>query len=307
MGQKIVTLSGAATDVLYALFFRGALQSGDLPSKSGAAELREFGFAETRHAATEYQKENYFTFLTAEGQTFAVEHLVNTRFGESVAKQEYFCPLAIGIQDAQKVLDDIDKQIRNSDAFKDLVPSQSHEVVINNHYHVTIATDDNGKQYAAGMGIAVEDGKKTVQFLADRFAVHDGKVFINEAFLKAGSVNSAPLADKDGKETGRTRTRTTRISYASNRQRVEDIVGDYLTGEASEFIGEMVDELIALIAEPESDTAREQQVKTSQQDAAIVTLSNAIANMGETIRKTIREEMRPGGLLCDARGNSKKI
>ena len=72
MGQKIITLSGAATDVLYALFFRGALQSGDLPAKSGAAELLELGFAETRHTATEYQKENYFTFLTAEGQGFAI-------------------------------------------------------------------------------------------------------------------------------------------------------------------------------------------------------------------------------------------
>lgn len=81
MGQKIITLSGAATDVLYALFFRGALQSGDLPAKSGAAELRELGFAETRHTATEYQKENYFTFLTAEGQEFAIKHMVNTRFG----------------------------------------------------------------------------------------------------------------------------------------------------------------------------------------------------------------------------------
>lgn len=81
MSQKIITLSGAATDVLYALFFRGALQSGDLPAKSGAAELRELGFAETRHTATEYQKENYFTFLTAEGQEFAIKHLVNTRFG----------------------------------------------------------------------------------------------------------------------------------------------------------------------------------------------------------------------------------
>lgn len=84
MGQKIVTLSGAATDVLYALFFRGALQSGDLPSKSGAAQLRELGLAETRHTATPYQKENYFTFLTAEGQEFAIKHLVNTRFGVPV-------------------------------------------------------------------------------------------------------------------------------------------------------------------------------------------------------------------------------
>ncbi|WP_230861609.1 hypothetical protein [Enterobacter roggenkampii] len=81
MGNKIITLSVAATEVLYALFFRGALQSGDLPAKSGANELRELGFAETRHTATEYQKENYFTFLTSEGQDFAIKHLVNTRFG----------------------------------------------------------------------------------------------------------------------------------------------------------------------------------------------------------------------------------
>ena len=64
MSNKIITLSGAANEVLYALFFRGALLSGDLPSKSGTAELRELGFAETRHTATEYQKENHFTFLT---------------------------------------------------------------------------------------------------------------------------------------------------------------------------------------------------------------------------------------------------
>lgn len=81
MSNKIFTLSGAATDVIYALFYRGALLSGDLPSKSGAAELRELGFAETRHTATQYQKENYFTFLTAEGQEFAIKHLVNTNFG----------------------------------------------------------------------------------------------------------------------------------------------------------------------------------------------------------------------------------
>lgn len=81
MGHKIITLSGAATDVLYVLFFRGALQSGDLPSKSGAAELRELGFAESRHTATKYQEKTFFTFLTAEGQEFAIKHLVNTNFG----------------------------------------------------------------------------------------------------------------------------------------------------------------------------------------------------------------------------------
>ncbi|HCA7170290.1 TPA: Fur-regulated protein [Citrobacter freundii] len=94
MSNKIITLSGAANEVLYALFFRGALLSGDLPSKSGTAELRELGFAETRHTATEYQKENHFTFLTSEGQKFAVEHLVNTRFG----KQYYCTSMTLGVE-----------------------------------------------------------------------------------------------------------------------------------------------------------------------------------------------------------------
>lgn len=81
MSEKIINLSGRATDVLYALFFRGALKSGDLPSKSGAAQLRELGLAETRLTATAYGKVNHFTFLTAEGQEFAIKHLVDTCFG----------------------------------------------------------------------------------------------------------------------------------------------------------------------------------------------------------------------------------
>ncbi|EBG8292502.1 Fur-regulated protein, partial [Salmonella enterica] len=114
MGQKIITLSGAATDVLYALFFRGALTGGDLPSKSCAAELRELGFAESRHTATKYHEKNHFTFLTAEGQKFAVEHLVNTRFG----KQEYCSSVMFGVDidtsAAQKAIDELDQRIRNT-------------------------------------------------------------------------------------------------------------------------------------------------------------------------------------------------
>lgn len=58
--------------------------SGDLPSRSGAAELRELGFAETRRTVTKYQEENHFTFLTAEGQAFAINHLVNTHIHVNV-------------------------------------------------------------------------------------------------------------------------------------------------------------------------------------------------------------------------------
>lgn len=141
MSEKIITLSGAAMDVLYSLFFRGALQSGDLPAKSGAAELRELGFAETRHTATEYQKENYFTFLTAEGQEFAIKHLVNTRFGV----KQYRSAINIGVEldtsDAQKALDELDDKIRNSDAFKVLKDGWSFEkngTLIINHGQVFI-------------------------------------------------------------------------------------------------------------------------------------------------------------------------
>ncbi|HBM9295838.1 Fur-regulated protein [Citrobacter freundii] len=118
MSNKIITLSGAATDVLHALFFRGALLSGDLPSKSGTAELRELGFAETRHTATEYQKENHFTFLTSEGQKFAVENLVNTCFG----KQQYCASMMLAVDidtsAAQKVIDELDQRIRDTVSFE---------------------------------------------------------------------------------------------------------------------------------------------------------------------------------------------
>lgn len=142
MSNKIIMLSGAANEVLYALFFRGALLSGDLPSKSGAAELRELGFAETRHTATEYQKENHFTFLTSEGQKFAVEHLVNTRFGE----QQYCASVTLGVDiytsAAQKAIDELDLRIRDTVSF---------ELIRNGVPFINDATIANGAIHAAAI------------------------------------------------------------------------------------------------------------------------------------------------------------
>ncbi|MGV3945067.1 Fur-regulated protein [Citrobacter freundii] len=142
MSNKIITLSGAANEVLYALFFRGALLSGDLPSKSGAAELRELGFAETRYTATEYQKENHFTFLTSEGQKFAVEHLVNTRFGE----QQYCASVTLGVDiytsAAQKAIDELDQRIRDTVSF---------ELIRNGVPFINDATIANGAIHAAAI------------------------------------------------------------------------------------------------------------------------------------------------------------
>lgn len=144
MAEKIITLSGAAADVLYALFFRGALLSGDLPSKSGAAELREQGFAETRHTATEYQKENHFTFLTAEGQKFAVEHLVNTRFG----KQQYCSSVMLYVEldtsATQKAIDELDQRIRDTVSF---------ELIRNGVPFIKDATIGDGVIHAAALDV----------------------------------------------------------------------------------------------------------------------------------------------------------
>lgn len=75
-------LSGAAVDVLHALFFRGALVDGDLPSKAGAAELRELGYVVTQDTVTPFCGEHHFNFLTPAGQEFAICYLVESRFGK---------------------------------------------------------------------------------------------------------------------------------------------------------------------------------------------------------------------------------
>ena len=275
MGQKIITLSGAATDVLYALFFRGALQSGDLPAKSGAAELRELGFAETRHTATEYQKENYFTFLTAEGQAFAIEHLANTRFGV----KQYCSAINIGVEldttDAQKAIDDLDDKIRNSDAFKVLKDGWSFEkngtLVINNgqvfitdakisdgvlstNYNVKLNDADKGKPHEAGMTLGIEGDQSKVVFKADRFHVHEAASSIIENAVATSAKPTIRLGDE-------------------MKQAVIDAVR-------------------------ESDLFAALQASINAQEASVAGLQQA---MRDLVNDAIRNALKPGGILWNAR------
>ncbi|MDU3764819.1 MAG: DUF1983 domain-containing protein [Enterobacter hormaechei] len=275
MGQKIITLSGAATDVLYALFFRGALQSGDLPAKSGAAELRELGFAETRHTATEYQKENYFTFLTAEGQAFAIEHLANTRFGV----KQYCSAINIGVEldttDAQKAIDDLDDKIRNSDAFKVLKDGWSFEkngtLVINNgqvfitdakisdgvlstNYNVKLNDADKGKPHEAGMTLGIEGDQSKVVFKADRFHVHEAASSIIENAVAISAKTKIRLGDE-------------------MKQAVIDAVR-------------------------ESDLFAALQASINAQEASVAGLQQA---MRDLVNDAIRNALKPGGILWNAR------
>lgn len=204
MAEKIITLSGAATDVLYALFYRGALLSGDLPSKSGAAELRELGFAETRYTATEYQKENHFTFLTSEGQKFAVEHLVNTRFGT----QQYCASMSLGVEvdtsAAQKTIDELYQRIhRNTLAF---------ELFRNGESFIKDATISGGAIHAAAietpqpvtniynisLGILRDEpAQNKVTISTDKFEVKPGVDTNLEAVLENVRKNAAKSAAMD--------------------------------------------------------------------------------------------------------------
>ncbi|MGG5840382.1 hypothetical protein [Huaxiibacter chinensis] len=200
MGQKIITLSVVATDVLYALFFRGALQSGDLPAKSGANELRELGFAETRHTATEYHKGNYFTFLTAEGQEFAIKHLVNTRFG---------VPAGGYIGDPLKALDEIADLPRykiSSDMANQQKIADALDTALARHYEQFGNTEPekNAVVFLAHRWVAVQGGytpdeiREAVEYIKHRrltkelgkgladlspFAMKGGQVFIKDTAI----------------------------------------------------------------------------------------------------------------------------
>lgn len=280
MGQKIITLSGAATDVLYSLFFRGALQSGDLPAKSGAAELRELGFAETRHTATEYQKENYFTFLTAEGQEYAIKHLADTRFGKPVDKQ-YCSAITIGVEldtsDVQKTIDELDDKIRNSDAFKVLKDGWSFEksgvLIINNgevfvtdakiddavlskSYIVKLNVAGKGKPHEAGMTLGVEGEHSKVEFLADRFKVHEAASSIIENAVATSAKTKIRLGDE-------------------MKQAVIDAVR-------------------------ESDLFASLQANIDAQTASVVGLQQA---MHEAVNDALRNALKPGGILWNTRSS----
>ncbi|MGN8238677.1 phage tail protein [Enterobacter soli] len=84
---------------------------------------------------------------------------------------------------------------------------------LNAMYSIKVAVDSNGNQYAAGMGIGVQNTPAGMQsqvlFLADRFAVmtqaggtvtlpfviQNGQVFINDAFFRDASIQFAKITD----------------------------------------------------------------------------------------------------------------
>lgn len=284
MGQKIITLSGAATDVLYALFFRGALTGGDLPSKSGAAELRELGFAESRHTATKYHEKNFFTFLTAEGQEFAIKHLANTRFG--VPAGGYIgCPIdepRDGINSYCPIEDFkwgwfVDKSGQayiHKALIGDGVLSTGYNVKLN------VSVAGKGKPHEAGMTLGVEGENSKVEFLADRYKVHEAaqsasnneKTTFNVG-LSFGGFHGAISHDKANPADGNNATKTS-------------------------LNDEMCEAIISAVRE--SDLFAALQAKIDAQTASVVGLQQA---MHEAVNDALRNALKPGGILWNTRSS----
>ena len=84
---------------------------------------------------------------------------------------------------------------------------------LNAMYSIKVAVDSNGNQYAAGMGVGVQNTPSGMQsqvlFLADRFAVmaqaggavtlpfviQNGQVFIRETFIQDGTIGNAKIGN----------------------------------------------------------------------------------------------------------------
>ena len=112
--------------------------------------------------------------------------------------------------DAGEIVGALDHEIRNSDAFKVLKDGWSFEkngtLIINNgqvfvtdakigngvlstNYSVNLNINNNGKQYAAGMAIGAKDGQSNVEFMADRYTVHEAaSSIIRNAVVSATKV-----------------------------------------------------------------------------------------------------------------------
>lgn len=84
---------------------------------------------------------------------------------------------------------------------------------LNAMYSIKVAVDSNGRQYAAGMGIGVENTPSGMQsqilFVADRvavmtqvggavtlpFVIQNGQTFINDAFIQDGTISNAKIGN----------------------------------------------------------------------------------------------------------------
>ncbi|WP_237426585.1 DUF1983 domain-containing protein [Enterobacter hormaechei] len=200
---------------------------------------------------------------------------------------------------AQQAVDELDDKIRNSDAFKVLKDGWTFEkngvLIINNgevfvtdakiddailskSYSVKLNVAGKGKPHEAGMTLGVEGEHSKVEFLADRYKVHEAaqsasnneKTTFNVG-LSFGGFPGEISHDKANPADGNNATKTS-------------------------LNDEMCEAIISAVRE--SDLFAALQAKIDAQTASVVGLQQA---MHEAVNDALRNALKPGGILWNTR------
>ncbi|WP_110877317.1 hypothetical protein [Franconibacter helveticus] len=283
MGFKI-DLSGGAIDVLRALFFRGALPPGDIPSKSGAKELGEAGLVHTHHTATPFGGEDYFTYLTAEGQKFAIQYLVETRFGE--VKDKPSMEMLRGMQEA--IADSLDDVKELCIGAYDLPEGKTPVIFLVDRY-----TAIGGKYTPEEIRDAIECIHAGRQEKADKKLVVE--TCLNEALIQPGSIQAVNIYAGHNFKPASDERRMEDVALVPEKMLVNlDAYHTFNPNAATKI--RLTDDMREAVLDVvrESDLFQSLQAEQSGQTASV---DNLQQKMQQAATDAIRNALKPGGLL----------
>ncbi|XES82778.1 hypothetical protein ACBV55_14475 [Franconibacter pulveris] len=289
MGFKI-DLSGGAVDVLRALFFRGALPPGDIPSKSGANELREAGLVHTHHTASPFGGggEDYFTYLTAEGQKFAIHYLVETRFGE--VKDKPSMEMLQGMQEA--IADSLDDVKELCIGAYDLPEGKTPVIFLLDRY-----TAIGGKYTPEEISDAIERIHAGRQEKADKKLVVE--TCLNEALIQPGSIQASHIYAGHNFNPSSDERRMEAVAQAPEKV-FGALATNYIFNPEAATKTRLTDDMreAVLDAVRESDLFQSLQAELHGQTDSV---DNLQQTMQQAATDAIRNALKPGGLLFGKR------
>ncbi len=310
--ENLAPLSSGARSVLSALFFRGALQSGDIPSKAGALELRDAGLAHTQHTLPRFDGEDYFTFLTAKGQKLAIQYLAKTNFGK--AKDKPGMDELRGMQEA--IADSLDDMKQECVKAWDLPVEGKTPVIFLLDRYVAIG----GKYTPEEMIAAVEHiqairsseafGKAAQE--ASPFYFKGGQAFIKDAFIGNGITTERSLMKVKRDENGCLYAAGMDVDVEGGKEQVAFKAekfevkrsGTVYLKDAVISAREMKTRLSDDMREAVIDTVRESDLFKSLQASLDAQASSQVTmqlKISQAVTDAIRNALKNGGLLSGKR------